>query len=58
MALLTCKDIHYTVSDRHLLRGCLWKWNRTEKGRALIEYEIGFVVKLVIGRIMEHHGGP
>jgi hypothetical protein len=32
-------------------RGCLWKWHRIEKGRALTDDEIGFVVELVMGWI-------
>jgi hypothetical protein len=32
-------------------RGCLKKWYKIEKGRALTEYEIGFVVDLVMGWI-------
>ena len=32
-------------------RGCLKKWHRIEKGRALNENEIGFVVGLVMGWI-------
>ncbi|BBO78513.1 DUF4186 domain-containing protein [Desulfosarcina widdelii] len=39
-------------------RGCLWKWHRIEKGRALIQDEIGFVVALVMGWILDRspHG--
>jgi hypothetical protein len=32
-----------------MLPGCLWKWHRIEKGQALTEDEIGFVVELVMG---------
>ena len=32
-------------------RGCLEKWYQIEKGRALSENEIGFVVDLVMGWI-------
>lgn len=32
-------------------RGCLWKWHRIEKGRQLSEYEIEFVVDLLMGWI-------
>ncbi|WP_419656293.1 DUF4186 family protein [Desulfosarcina variabilis] len=35
-------------------RGCLWKWHRIEKGRALTDDEIGFVVELVIEWITDH----
>jgi exodeoxyribonuclease V alpha subunit len=34
-------------------RGCLGKWHRIEKGRALTENEIGFVVELVMGWMRE-----
>ena len=34
--------------------GCLWKWHRIEKGRALSEDEIGFVVELVMGWNDDH----
>ncbi|MGD9308819.1 MAG: DUF4186 family protein [Desulfosarcina sp.] len=32
-------------------RGCLWKWNRIEKGRSLTDDGIGFVVELMMGWI-------
>ena len=32
-------------------RGCLKKWHRIEKGRALSDDEIGFIVELVMGWI-------
>ncbi|MBR9986125.1 MAG: DUF4186 family protein [Desulfosarcina sp.] len=32
-------------------RGCLRKWHRIEKGRALADDEIRFVVELVMGWI-------
>ncbi|XPS82298.1 uncharacterized protein Dvar_03160 [Desulfosarcina variabilis str. Montpellier] len=34
-------------------RGCLWKWNRIEKGRPLTEDEVRIVVELVMGWIDE-----
>ncbi|WP_319521433.1 DUF4186 domain-containing protein [uncultured Desulfosarcina sp.] len=34
-------------------RGCLWKWYRIEKGRALDDYEIAFVVALVMRWIVD-----
>jgi hypothetical protein len=34
-------------------RGCLWKWHRIEKGRALSDDEIGFVVELVMGWMVD-----
>lgn len=37
-------------------RGCLKKWYQIEKGRALIEDEIGFVVELVMGWIRDQYG--
>jgi len=37
-------------------RGCLEKWYKIEKGRALTDDEIGFVVDLVMGWI-EGQGG-
>ena len=36
-------------------RGCLEKWHRIEKGRALSEDEIGFVVELVMGWISDQN---
>ena len=40
-----------TACNRDLLQGCLWKWHRNEKGRALSDYETGLVVELVMGWI-------
>jgi Domain of unknown function (DUF4186) len=37
-------------------RGCLEKWHRIEKGRALTDDEIGFVVVLVMAWIGEQSG--
>ena len=37
-------------------RGCLKKWYKIEKGRALTEDEIGFVVDLVMGWIEGEDG--
>ena len=35
-------------------RGCLWKWQRSGKGKPLTDDEIGFVVGLVMGWICCH----
>jgi hypothetical protein len=32
-------------------RGCLWKWQRIEKGRRLADDEIEFLVEFVMGWI-------
>ena len=49
--------VHSPACDRYFLLagavGCLWKWNRIEKGRPLTKDEIGFVVGLVMGWIDE-----
>jgi exodeoxyribonuclease V alpha subunit len=37
-------------------RGCIQKWHRIEKGRALSDDEIKFVVELVMGWILEQDG--
>jgi hypothetical protein len=37
-------------------RGCIQKWHRIEKGRALFDDEIKFVVELVMGWILEQDG--
>ena len=37
-------------------RGCLQKWHRIEKGRALSDDEIKFVVELVMGWLLEQDG--
>jgi len=37
-------------------KGYLQKWHRIEKGRALTEDEIGFVVQLAMGWILEKAG--
>jgi len=41
---------HATATRR---RGCLKKWYQIEKGRALDDDEIGFMVNLVMGWIAE-----
>ena len=41
-------------------RGCISKWHGIEKGRALDEVEIGFVVELIMGWIegqIDERGG-
>ena len=37
-------------------RGCISKWHGIEKGRALFNEEIKFVVELVMGWILEQYG--
>jgi hypothetical protein len=37
-------------------RGCISKWHRIEKGKALSDDEIKFVVELVMGWILEQDG--
>ena len=34
-------------------RSCLWKWHRIGKGEALSDNEIGFVIELLMGWILE-----
>jgi len=38
-------------------RGCLQKWHKIQKGRALSDNEVGFVVNLIIGWIEKQIGG-
>jgi len=35
-------------------RGCLKKWHRIEKGRTLTEDEIGFIVELAMGWLLQN----
>lgn len=38
-------------------RGCLQKWHRIQKGRALSDNEAGFIVSLIMGWIEKQIGG-
>jgi len=38
-------------------RGCLQKWHKIQKGRALSDNEVGFVVNLIMGWIEKQIGG-
>ncbi len=38
-------------------RGCLQKWHKIQKGRALSDNEVGFVVNMIMGWIEKQTGG-
>ena len=52
---------HPVFIDQHATatccRGCLQKWHRMQKGRALSDNEVGFLVDLIMGWIQKQING-